>query len=250
MTIHEAIRSQWEIVKDRPLREKLSYFWSYYGAATICIILVLAGLISLVVTVATKKDPAFSGAFFGAIAGDNAESFLSDFAQSAGIDTEEYTYSVQVYPDIRMDQVLTEDAYYSTQSFAALVAAKSVEVFSANRELFVHYCYMGYGMDLRKVFSPQELEVLAPHLLYIDAELVKKMENAAFGEDVTGGSYPDPTDPKAMESPMPVGIDLSISTEAFRSNYRFGETAAIGICANTPHADYAAAFLRYIFALS
>ena len=30
MTIHEAIRSQWEIVKDRPLREKLSYFWSYY----------------------------------------------------------------------------------------------------------------------------------------------------------------------------------------------------------------------------
>lgn len=250
MTIREAIRSQWEIVKDRPLREKLSYFWSYYGVATICIVLVLAGLISLVVSVATKKDPAFSGVFFGVVAGDDAQSYLSDFAQSAGIDAEKYTYSIQVYPDIRMDQALTEDAYYSDQSFTALVAAKSVEVFSANRELFIHYCYMGYGMDLRKVFSPQELEKLAPHLLYIDAELVKKMESAAFGEDVTGGSYPDPKNPEAMDDAMPVGVDLGLATEAFRGSYRFGETAVIGICANTPHTDYAAAFLRYIFSLS
>ena len=39
MTIRETIREQWKAMKDKPFKEKLSYFWDYYGIKTICILI-------------------------------------------------------------------------------------------------------------------------------------------------------------------------------------------------------------------
>ena len=90
MTIREAQKQQRESMKDRSFREKLSYFWEYHGIKTIGLLLAVIAVIAFIVTMVTKKDYAFTGIFFGAISQDSADSYLTDFGQSAGIDPKEY----------------------------------------------------------------------------------------------------------------------------------------------------------------
>lgn len=59
MTIRESIRSQWETIKNRSAKEKLSYLWDYYGIKAICALVALILLIAFVTNMATKKDYAY-----------------------------------------------------------------------------------------------------------------------------------------------------------------------------------------------
>lgn len=248
MTIRESIRSQWATMKDRPFKEKLKYFWHYYGVWTIVGIFAIICAVSLITTVATKKDPAFNGALFGVSAGQNAHQYLADFIVASQIDPEQYDYSIQLYPAIDLKQPATEETYHAVQHFNALVTAKDIEVIGADTALFIHFAYQGYMTDLRTVLTSQQLEAISEHLYYIDKEVLKAIENAKFGEDVTGGKYPDPKDPKSMADPVPVGIDLNAADPVFLETYRFlSENPVIGICGSTLRENHAKQFLYYIF---
>ena len=113
MTIREAISEQRKAMKDRSLKEKLSYYWEYYGIKAICLTLALVILIVFIVSIATKKDYAFTGVFFGATVQERAESYLSEFSQVTGIDPKKYEVSVQSHLDIQMDQQITQEIYTS-----------------------------------------------------------------------------------------------------------------------------------------
>lgn len=248
MTIRESIRSQWAAMKDRPFKEKLEYFWHYYGVWTIVGIFAIICTVSLITTVATRKAPAFNGALFGVSAGQNAHQYLEDFIVASQIDPEQYDYSIQLYPAIDLKQQATEETYHAVQHFNALVTAKDIEVIGADTALFIHFAYQGYMTDLRTVLTSQQLEAISEHLYYIDKELLKAIENAPYGEDVTGGKYPDPKDPKSMSDPVPVGIDINAANNAFLENYRFlSNDPVIGICRSSQRVDNAKLFLRYIF---
>ena len=245
MTIREAINEQLKSIKNRSPREQISFFWEYYGIKTICLLLALAAVISLIVSIATKKEYAFTGVFFGAVAQESAEPYLSSFGAAAGIDPEKYELSAQCHLDIRMDQTVTQEIYTSMETFTAMVAAKSVDCFAGNQDLFLYYAYMEYATDLRTVLTPEELSRLAPYLYYIDGELIEQQESSDEGYADAYTQRPDPTKPELMQRPIPVAISLDAATDAFKEAYRFGEDALIGICASSQHAQNALAFLHY-----
>lgn len=245
MTIREAQKQQRDSMKSRSFREKLSYFWEYHGIKTICLLLAVIIGIAFIVNMITKKDYAFTGIFFGAVAQNSAESYLADFGQTAGIDPKEYELSVQCHLDIQMDQPITQEIHSSMETFTAMVAAKSVDCFAGNLELFLYYSYLEYATDLRTVLSPEELDALAPYLHYIDGKLIAQQENDNEGLATAYAQHPDSTKPELMDTPIPVAISLDGATDAFRENYQFGDGAVIGICASASYPQNALAFLRY-----
>lgn len=245
MTIREAQKEQRESIKNRSIKEKFSFFWEYYGIKTICLILAMAALIAFVISMTTKKEYAFTGVFFGAVVEESSESYLSQFGQIAGIDPEKYEISVQCHLDIQMDQQITPEIYQSMETFTAMVAAKSVDCFAGNDDLFLYYAYMEYALDLRTVLTQEELDLLSPYLHYIDGKLIEQQENANEGYASAYSQHPDSTKPELMADPIPVAISLNTATDAFKEAYHFGEEAVIGICASSEQSQNALAFLRY-----
>jgi len=249
-TIRDAIKEQRKSIKNRSFKEQISFFWEYYGIKTICLILAAVALIAFIVSMATKKDYAFTGVFFGAAVQDSPEDYLAQFGQASGIDPKKNEISVQCHPDIRMDQQITQEIYQSMEAFTAMAAAKSVDCFAGNSDFFLYYAYMEYALDLRTILSPEEITALSPYLNYIDGKLIEQQENANGGYANAYSQHPDPTKPELMADPIPVAISLTAATQAFKENYCFGETAVIGICANSEQSQNAVAFLRYCFGLS
>ena len=246
MTIREAIKEQEKSIKNRSFKEQVSFFWEYYGIKTICLILAAALLIAFLVTMITKKEYAFTGVFFGAQSQATSQSYLEEYGKSAGIDLNQYELTMQCHPDIQMQQQITQEIYSSMETFTAMVAAKSVDCFAGNPELFLYYAYMEYAVDLRSVLSQAELEQLSPYLHYIDGELIRQQEAADGGLTDAYFQRPDSTKPELMTDPIPVGISLKAADNAFKDAYTFDENAVIGICASAPFPDNAQAFLRYV----
>ena len=141
MTVREALRAQRKAMKDRSLKENIAYLWDYYGMKAILLIIVVIALLSTVISVVSRKDSGFCGAFFGVVPRQEAEPYLQDFAEAAGIDTGRYSLSVQVSPDIRLRSTVTEDAFQHMQRFSAMVASKTADTFAANQDLFLYYSY-------------------------------------------------------------------------------------------------------------
>lgn len=250
MTIREAIKQQQKSIKNRSPKEQISFFWEYYGIKAIALLAAVAVGIAFIVSIITQKDYAFTGVFFGAVPQDHAEQYLSSFGTAAGIDPEKYELSAQCHLDIRMDQTVTQEIYDSMETFTAMVAAKTVDCFAGNSELFLYYAYMEYATDLRTVLSQEELAQLSPYLHYIDAKLIEQQEHADEGLADAYTQRPDSTKPELMAEPVPVGISLNAATDAFKEAYHFGEEAVIGICASSAHPENALSFLLYSLGLS
>ena len=250
MTIREARKQQWEAVKNCSTKEKLLYFWEYYGIKSICLLIGIVVLIGFIVSMVTKKDYAFTGVFFGASQQDGVQQYLQEFGEVAGIDPKEYEISVQCHLDVQMDQAITQEIYDSMNAFATMVAAQSVDSFAAEQDLFFYYGYLGYAADLRTVLTDRELADLAPYVYYIDSKVLEQRNNTDDMLPEVNVNYPDPTKPEAMTDPIPVAISLSAATQAFRDNYQFHGDALIGICASASYPQNAAAFLRYCLGLS
>lgn len=246
MTIREAIRAERETMKDKTFKEKLSYFWEYNGVKTICVIIAVIALVSLVATMVTQKEYAYMGVFFGATIESSADDYINAFAQAAGIDTNIYDVTVQANLDIDINASITEYSYQATQSFNALLAARMVDNIAANVDLYLHYSYLGYTVDLRTVLTQEELSVLEPYLYYIDGQVLQEIEESDTGLS----EFPDPKQPESMADPIPVGIDISAAAQAFRDSYTFRrDTVVIGICTASERESTALAYLKYAFGL-
>lgn len=57
----------------------------YYRIKTICLILAASALLAFIVSMATKKEYAFTGVFFCAAVPDSSEDYLAQFGQASGI---------------------------------------------------------------------------------------------------------------------------------------------------------------------
>lgn len=250
MTIRESISAQWKAIKNRTVKEKLSYLWDYYGIKAVSCLIAAVLLVAFVINIATQKEYGYTGVFFGVLAQPEADRYLDDFALAVGMDTKKYALTVQSALDIRMDDKITDETYQAMQSFAAMVAANMVDNIAADEDLFLYYSYLGYTTDLRTVLSSQQLDALQPYLHYVDGKLLEQQENSEGGLSFAYGDCPDPKKPEAMTDPIPVGIELSAATQAFRSSYTFSsDVPVLGICVSSANPGIALSFLQYALGL-
>ena len=244
MTIRESIRSHQNAVKNQSFKEKLAYFWEYFGMKTIVLLAIASILIYLFVQIFTQKKPGNVGVFFGASEGSSSIAFLDEFARFANLNQENYDVVIRLSPGIQLDGTITEEVYQTIESFTAMVAASTVDHIAADEDLFLYFSYLGFTADLRLYFNEAQISMLGESINYIDGDLLRKYQNKEITIDYN--HFPDPQNPENMIDPIPVGIDLSEATDAFHNAYAFvGDEAVIGICSTSERILSAVAFIRF-----
>lgn len=265
MAIRDEIRHQRKKLKGKGPKAYISYFLTYYAVATIAVIAGIAFLVTIVTTVLGGKEEALEVMMLNASTmasgeDDYGETLGAGYAEYAGIDTEEYTVSIDtsVYqtPGVVMD---TYDMA-STQKVSVQAAAGTLDCIVADASNFYYYANSQAFCDLREILSEEELERYEDSIYYIDqaevdayqaqidsedgtTALMTSEEGEAY-EKVDSFSMPDPAD---MENPIPVGIVVTNAPQIADAGIYTDRVAILGFLQSAPHMEQAVTFLAYLW---
>lgn len=236
MTSREYHRAEWQKLKGQPLKAKLEHLFTYYRYPIIAAVILIAMVISLAVSISSQKESGFQAYLIGAIPkNENTDAFLEDFANVAGINTG--THFVSITPGgMVSEDGKDENSVVNAQTVAVKTAAGELDVLGCPTDRFLGYAYNEYFVDLRQVFSQEQLDLWGARLIYIDTALLAE-------ETLT--QLPDPTDPSKMTSPMAVGLQISADGPLADYCLLANDGLVLGILCNAPNPEAAAMFLQY-----
>ena len=162
-TQKEIMDEQKAFLKGKSLKYKLSYFAEYYLKGTIVALIILICLISLIRTMLNNKDHDLYVLLINSIG--NLES--EDFEDIAGTDKSksEVVFDDSLYIDLTAND---SASYLSVQKWVALMAAGDCDVMLADFGTMANYASQGFYMDLRDVFSSEELNALGDRVIWSD----------------------------------------------------------------------------------
>lgn len=242
MKMSEYTRGEWKKMKDQPLKARLAYFWDYYKWPTIVILLVIVALTYTAVNLMTRKEDAISGTLINSTMPMEDPAFLQEFCDAVGINTRKQT--VSLVTGLSLDSIDPSMGYMTYQRIHAGIAAQETDFLIADADA-LNWC--GYDstrmlMDLRKVFTSEQLTALEGKIFYIDGKFLER-DFVAEGDTVT---YPSPFAPEEMTNPIPVGIDIRSCTEFLDSYYSTKQPLYFAVVVNAPHLDRTLQFFNYI----
>ncbi len=242
MKMSEYTKNEWKKMKDKPRKERLSYFWDYYKWPTIIAVLVVVAITYTVAVQLTKKEAVLSGILINSSVPLEDPAFLQDFCNEAGIDTKKEQIVLATGLSMTADNPTVGIMTY--QRIHAGIAAKETDFLIATTDAFRQCSYDSSHMllDLREFLSPEQLEGLKGKLYYIDGSLFEKIYNG--GEDTV--VYPSPFAPEEMADPVPVGIDIRKCTEFLDSYYDTEEPIYFAVVINAPHLDTTLQFFEFM----
>lgn len=240
MTSREATIYNLKKLKGQPLNKQLHYIITNFWAPILAIIFAIIALVSMIVHWCNQKPTALTLCCVNSPAEEETvRNYLSGFAREQGIDTEEYELNGEL-------MFLTKDSdssYQSVQMLAAMLMAGDVDVMAADTATMVRYAYQYAFLHLNEVLSQEQLDALAPYLLYIDASRLEEL--SAPHEGVP--PFPDPTKPEEMAQPVPFAIvlqpDWAFSESCYP--YTYGDDA-VGLVAGAKNGENGQALLQYI----
>ena len=249
MAVMDEFREEREALKNGTFKEKLSYFWCYYKWHVIVPLIIIACLTSFIYEIVTRKDIALYSTFINCyvISEDEGASYTNEFAHSTGIDTETYEIMLDTSMMMNLDSPTDETTYNTVQKMSVYIAAGEIDTLACGSTVFEYYSYSDFLMDLREVYSEEQLAVLSPYLYYIDGKVLKDKTVANDNLEEYLLPYPDPMDPASMTDPIPVGVVLTDATEQFYDNFIFSEeTSVMGIACTSTRPETSAAFIEYV----
>ena len=260
-TIWEETKTQGAKMKGRPLKEKLDYFWEYYKIHTIVAATVIALIASLVHAWVTSKDMALgvviSNSMAGAMEGVT-DKWIQDLSELIDFDPKKYEVSIDTSIMLGSASNSADQDYANMQKMAAMFSASSIDILTADSEIFERYAQNEYLHDLRDLYSDEELRKFEGHIYYTDASTFSDYEDTETDVMAKQAAYViDHRDPSSMKEPVPVGIYADESTLIGQSQIYFNldslepyqghpSEAIIGIAVNTPRAEAAKTGLEYL----
>ena len=204
MKMSEYTRAEWKKMKDKPLKERLAFFWDYYKIPTIIVVAALLALIYTATIWITAKDEALNGMLVNSTTAMEDAAILQDFCQEAGINTKKE--EIVLNTGLSMDSGVPTMDYATYQRIHAGLAAKQTDFFIADEGVMFQFGYdpSHMLMDLREFLSPEQLAAFDGRIYYIDGSMCGG-EFVPEGDTVT---YPSPAEPETMKDPIPVGINI------------------------------------------
>lgn len=254
--INDEIREQTKKFKDMSLKEKWEYFWEYYKVNVMIIVIVGAFLISMIHNFVTAKDYCFNGLLLNASMMDQ-EKIAASFAEYAGLDTDKYECYIDASSTLSY-QNPSEYELATSQRIVALIQSKELDGMLFDAEVFYNYAFNQVFMDLREVYTAEELAEYEGRIYYIDKAEIKRAEESekASSEKYTLVTLtPDEViaeaqthrDPSVMEEPIPVGIFVDDSPFAQKSKAYLGVVPIYGISTTSQRVEVSKQFLDYLF---
>ena len=255
MALMDEFKKEREELRNGTFKDKLNYFWYYYKWYVIGILCALIVIVTLVYQIATEKEDAFKAVMLNANLLTEDGSYAEDFAEYADIDLNENIvfFDASLYIT---DDIMDADAYASIQKLTAYTMSEDVDIMVTDAHSFRKYAHNELFYDLRTILSEEQLEKYEPYFYYVDQKTIEELnayyENSDGSDETTEITYPDPTKPEEMETPIPVGIYLH-NSEKLQENFYFtqveenGEHVVVGIYIFTEHPETALQFLDFVF---
>jgi len=251
MAAMDEFREERAAIKNADFKTKVEYFLDYYKWHVIITAGVLFIVISLIYSVATKKEVAFSGYFINStddlFSSDTTSSteISTEFAEIAGIDLNEY--DVYIDSTLQYGDGTDEASMLTVQKLSTTLAAQDTDFIAANDGSFHNFYHMASFYDLRELYSEEELEKYDDYLYYIDMEVIRQ-ENAAL--DVGDLNYKsEPYDhyaPENMVDPVPVAICIEESPMLEKLYQYYSGRIVLGISEGTQRVDLSLQFIDFL----
>ena len=254
--INDEIREQTKKFKDMSLKDKWEYFWEYYKLHVIIVVLVGSFVISMIHNFVTAKDYCFNGMMLNAAMMDQ-EKIAEAFAKYAELDTETYECYIDASSTLSY-QHPSEYELATSQRIVALIQSKELDGLVFDAETFYNHAFNQVFMDLREVYTAEELSAMEGRIYYIDMAEIRRAEEdeKASGESYTLTSLtPEEIieeaqmhrDPSTMEEPIPVGVFVDDSAFAQKSKAYLGVVPIYGISVTSQRVDVSKQFLEFLF---
>lgn len=248
MTIQDAIRSERETMKNRPLKDKIAYFWEYHKAIILGVVVVLSMIGAYVISVTGQKEMRLCSVFMDTSPMDETQVYMDAFGEVVGMDPNVYDFFADTSYYLEDDNILDMKVYDTLKMLGARVSVNEVDTIAGKEQYFLEFAYQEYFVDLRTVLTEQQLADFAPYILYVDEDIIQLQKQMADNLEIYTEAYPDPKNPDAMGNPIPVGLDMAGATDAFgKALHMLGDSHAIGIVRNSLRTDTAIQFVLYVF---
>ncbi len=240
MTSAEAMLYQLKNLKGKPLKQKLEHIFTYYWIPILVVAVTLCFIVAYTVHLATVKEPGLTVTCINAYAQrDQAEAYMTAFAQRADIDLEQY--EVRLSADLRISDDNLLEAYDTFQVLGAHMAAQAIDMLVSDPQTLCPFIYQDAFADLTQVLSPEQQAQYGAYFLYMDLAVLEGQEAETVAE------YPDPSKPELMAEPVPVALLLPENSSFWQLCYSQTQgPVAICILGNTQNTDNALAFLDFI----
>lgn len=247
MAVMDEFKEERDSLREKPLKDRLHYFWDYYKWHTILTLLAVIIGTALIRDIVTRKESALFALLLNAYPiSDDADDFKGRYAEYAGIDTD--AFDITFNSTLRMGQEPDEASMNASQMIMVHVAARDMDVMTMDTPYFSNYAYNGTYMDLRDILTPEQIAAYQDRLFYMDGAVMEELDKAR--EDPSADiliEYPDHSDPSAMSDPIPVGISLK-DCDRFDEYYTYGkEEGFLGVVTGCPHIEHALSLIRFLF---
>lgn len=241
MPLMDEFKEERAEIKNRSLKEKLSYFWDYYKWHVIGGAIAIFAAVSLINSIVNQKETAFYACLLNVGQSLYSEDYKNEFTDRIGIDKKKEIVYFDIMP-LMLSQM--DDATVSTsQKILVYVSAGDLDVLVGDTQVTNHYGYLSMGADLRNFLSEEEYKKYEPYFYYMDAALIKE----ADGNTPTATDYPaDPSDPSTMTDPVPVAIRIDGCKKFSEAYYLPGPTYFMPVV-NTKHPELVHTFLDYVW---
>ncbi len=245
MTPEKIRRGEWKKMCQKPLKQRLAYFWDYYKWYAIAAAVLLAVVAVYVGGLLSEPEDSVYGLMLNNCNMLNqqrneqlAQDMASEFRQELGRSEKELELTLDVSHSYDPDS-----GYYGNYDTLQLILNYSMggmlDFVVADEASMLDLAYAGYFRNLKDLFSEQELEQYSGQLLYVDMAVILK-ENGSM--EAGGSDYPDPRKQEDMEEPVPVFVDVSAS-DKIGQLYSEGKNVFFAIVGNDSR-GYAHAFLN------
>ncbi|MCM1174401.1 MAG: hypothetical protein NC341_05045 [Blautia sp.] len=263
-SLYGEIREQHQKTKDMSLKGKLDYFWYYYKIHTFVVIAVIALAGTFIYQLVTSKDAAFYSILISSDTSIvDAQEWDAEFAEYAGIDTEEYNVIFDT-SFVFTSNSFTDYTMSSMEKLVAMASAGMIDVVIADTATFEKLARSEFYTDLTAILPPETLEKFKDCLYYTDAadfdtgdiDTLQSLDELPNPDEYTI----DHKDASSMDKPVLVGICLPEGSRIVDSGcydylkinnvtYQgYPSEAVLGIPATTEHLDTILQFLDFLMA--
>lgn len=220
----DEFREEREAMKNAPLKDRIAYFWEYNKLETCIVVFSVICIVSIASTILMRKDEVLNGIalnrFWLEQEGLNCEEFVNEYMEYREIDQEEYEMNLNgTLTYIAGDEEgAIEENVNSSQVIATQLTAGALDFLIADEPVIQDFDRTEYFMDLREIYTEEELAAYEDDLIYSD-----------------------------RDNSIPIAIEVTESecvSEIYAVQH---ETLVIGLFANAPHVDEFKYFVEYIY---
>ena len=222
-TLHEEIVERNKtIIKEKGKKAWFRYFIGYYKWQLLLVLLLTVFIIHCIVNAVTRKDTVLQVSFVNGTTTLTEEEFMADFPSFSGMNEKKEEALLDTSLVIDTENFSALDRQYVDKLYL-MCSTGSVDVCITDESFFPTLADSGYLLDLRELFSEEEMEELSGRILSYES------------------SHND------YEGSQPVGIDVSDSPFLKKTSSFPYEKAYFCVIVSSRHKDYAKSFYRYLY---